>query len=189
MSATYLYCDIARVQNILGATGTTLRLDDVPPDQYGDAVNQACDDIDEACWERYSPDQLLSSDWVATIAATLAAWYLSTRRGNSPPGGIALREKRAREKLQKVKDRSISIPRLAQLKSYAPVMSNMSTVMRPFPRATVEKTRSTGTPANYSDTTSRDPYDRVGANLYLDFMIALLLYVGPLVVFGARLLA
>jgi hypothetical protein len=171
MSAPYAYCTFDRVQNILSAVGASLRLDDMPPGQYGDADNQAFDEIDEACWQYYSQAQLQSSDWVATHAATLWAWYLCTRRGNPVPDGLQLRVDMTRDKLAKIRTHQLRIPRLAQLKSYAPVMSNMTTHMRPFPRATVEKTRSTGTPANYEDAKSRDPADKLGLNEILDWSI------------------
>ncbi len=164
MSAPFAYCTFDRVQNILSATGCTLRLDDTPPGTYGDADNQAFDEIDENCWQFYSQAQLQTSDWVATHAATLWAWYLATRRGNTVPPGLQLRAAMTREKLAKVCAKKLQIPRLAQLKSYAPVMSLPTVVMRPYPRVVIEKSRGTGTPANYDDTKTRDPLDAAGAN-------------------------
>ena len=171
MAADYIYTTLARIQNILSVTGVNLRLDDYPPDEVGDAINEACNEVDTWTWERYSQTQLLTSDTVAVWAATLAAWLLSCRRGNPPPASIDFRRNQVMEKLEKVHAGRLSIPRLALRKSYAPTLSIMTTVMRQYPRAVVDKTRGTGTPANYDDGKSRDPVDRMGGNIMLDYVI------------------
>lgn len=169
MSAPYIYCTYPRIQNILGVTGAKFKLDDVPPDEFGDAVNAACDDVDLYCWQRYSQAQLQSSDLIAVWAATRAAYYLSTRRGNPAPAPLTVRFVDTTKKLEGVQAHKLSVPRLAQLKSFAPTMSNMLATLRPMPRSAVERSRSTGHPEHYQQT--QDVWDRFGGNINLDFQI------------------
>jgi hypothetical protein len=136
-----------------------------------DFINRACDEIDEHCLQFYTAANLLTSDWVAKQAASIAAYYFCLRRGNPAPVGIAAFHDIAMQKLQRVQQGALNIPNVPKSKATVPVMSNLRPALRPHPHAVVETQRSTGTPASYHQ--NQDPWDATGINnqFYYDFSI------------------
>lgn len=150
MAVTALYCTMDDVKNILSAAGVTARLDDVPPDDDGDVLDEAASIIDEYCYTRYGAN-LTRSRVVKHWAAALAAVALCERRGNPPPIGLVRKCDRVMESLKRVLSNGRQIPDIAQVKAGAPVMSNMHVQLYPYPHSVVESSgkRSTGKPENY----------------------------------------
>jgi len=168
------YCSIADVQDILSAACVTLTTDDGPPDAYGNALAKAGNKIDFYLARRYDPTYLATSSLVVDWCAALAAYYLTCRRGNPPPPGIAVLFQGAVEDLKAVQKGQADIPGLALIKSHAPGMSKMRATLRPYARAVVEVSQGThaaGEAENFHR--QADPWDTFGFNTpgYLDFSI------------------
>ena len=158
------YCTIDDVANRISKDGIFARIDDVPPDAYGDCIDEASRMIDEYCYLQYGSNLALSNvvkHWTANIATYL----LCTRRGNPAPVGIVHdRYERAMKTLEAVLHNGRQIPDIAQLKSAVPVMSNVHIQPWPYPHTVVEGStrRSTGTAAGYrrnTDTLDAPIYD------------------------------
>ncbi|MFI5113495.1 MAG: phage protein Gp36 family protein [Terriglobales bacterium] len=163
--AANTYCAIADIQDILSSVGVTLRTDDAPPSSYGNAIAKAANQIDKFLYRTYNPTDLAQSDLVKDWAAIIACYYLCTRRGNPVPPGIVVLYEGAVADLQEIKLGQNDIPGIPRRKAYAPGLSVMVATQRPFPRAVVEKSRSTtlgGTAENYRVMTS--VYDAFGWN-------------------------
>jgi hypothetical protein len=171
------YCAIEDVEDVLSVSGVSLRSDDLPesPTAYGDVIARAGNRMNMFLFKRYDPNSLATSDLVKDWASIIAAYYLCVRRGNPPPTGIAILYEGVMTDLQDIRSGLAEIPGIAARKSYAPVMSIMRATQRPFPRAVVEKARSTmatGKGAeNYHQ--NEDPFDASGWNnaAYLDWSI------------------
>jgi len=151
------FCTLASIQDVLSADGVTLRLDDSPPSTYADVIDEASQYVNFYLWERYTEATLNASLWVKHVAKTVAAMMLCERRGNPVPVGVLERFGRYQLMLEAIQGGKAKVPGAALRKSSAPVMSNMSAVNRPYPRAVVEKLQSTGTPEGY--TQNRDPLE------------------------------
>lgn len=172
MNASNTYCQIADVQDVLSNQGVELRTDDCPPTEYGNAIARAGDKVDWHCFRRYTPDNLALSPLVRDWAAVLAAYYLSCRRGNDPPAGIAILYEEAIANMTEVKKGLNEIPGIPARKSYVPVFSSMRATQRPFNRSVVEKERgshATGSPENFHQW--GDIWDTYGWNspAFLDY--------------------
>ena len=164
------YCTIANIQDRLSINGVTLRLDDVPPDEWGDVLNEAATIIDEHCFTRYSTN-LQQSAWVVYRATDIAAQLLCERRGNPAPAVVAKRAARAIEALMRVQAGSMNIYDIPEQRTAAPTMSNVRVILRPYPRSVVETgvQRSTGTVTTYPR--NRDPYDAINAGIDLNWTL------------------
>lgn len=160
-----VYCALADLQDVLSESGVTLRSDDDPPTTLGGAIAKAGNTIDRYLYRRYDPANLVQSNTIKDLAAAIACFYLSTRRGNSPPPGVAIQYDEAIAYLTEVKSGQNEIPGIAARKSYVPVISKMRATLRPYPRTVVERSQgshATGEPENYPQHT--DPYDATGWN-------------------------
>lgn len=169
---TTAYCTTADIEDVLSRVGVELSVDDYPPTDLGNAIVKASNKIDFNLRRRYTEASLAQSTIVTDWAAIIACHYLRRRRGNPSPPGIAEMYAEAMAEIEEVKLGRAELPGVGVKKSYAPGMSVMVPRMRPFPHAAVEKSRGTtagGTPAGYVQHV--DPYDRAGANAYLDYVI------------------
>jgi hypothetical protein len=167
------YCALSDIQNLISATGVTLRTDDAPPSTLGDVILMAGCEIDTHLWTQYAPADLVNNQAVTYWAAVLATVYLCLRRGNQPPAGLVEHYKRVMGHLEQGAKGKPVVPYCTRRKSFVPVLSAMRATMAPYPRAVVERSRSTGIPANYDQGGTRDPFDRAGLNnsAYLDYSI------------------
>lgn len=170
-TAANVYCTVNDMQDVLSASGVTLRSDDAPPSLYGASIARAGNQIDFHLNRTYDPADLATSDLVKDWAAVIACFYLCTRRGNPPAVGIDILYQGVMADLKEVQAGRNDIPGIARRKGYAPALSVMRATMRPFNRAVVERSRGThavGEPANYHQ--SVDPWDAYGwnANSFLD---------------------
>lgn len=156
------YCARADIENVISAAGVTLRIDDVPPTALGDVIDMAADEIDTFCWARYRPERLAESSIVRHWAAVIACAFLCLRRGNPVPPGVLDHYLRVQKHLDKVLAGTLPIAGVPQRKMSAPTVSIMRATQRPFPRAVVEKSRSTGKPEGIKQ--PLDPWDSMGAN-------------------------
>lgn len=150
------------VADRISQDGIDLRVDDVPPDEMGNVLALADQEVYWYLLEQYSDTVLATSDLVMGWADDAATLFLCERRGNAPPAGTVTRWERTREKLEQVQLGRRKIPRLPRRKGNAPVLSNLRPTLRPMPRVVVEKNRSTGTPADYTQTT--DPWDQLNTS-------------------------
>ncbi len=155
------YCTRIDMSDVLSFAGVNLRLDDAPPGGISQVIDRASLEVDEYCLQRYG-SRLADSLWVAKRCAEIACYFLSVRRGNPAPSGVAQLYERAVAKLEQVRRGDLKIPNLVESKSCHPRMSNIRATLRPFPHTVVERARTTGTPADYHQ--NRDPWDSFGLN-------------------------
>lgn len=163
---TTTYCTLDHVRNRLSSAGVTLRLDDAPPNA-DEVLDEAAAEIDQYLLRQYTSEELATSRWVKHKAADIAALFLCERRGNPPPSSIEMKAQKAYQILEKILEGQMQVPDIPSRKRTFPVMSNVRTILRPYPRTVVERTRSTGQVSDYVQTS--DPYDYL--NYYLDYVI------------------
>lgn len=162
------------MKDILSSAGVTLRDDDSPPSSYGGAAAKAGNKIDFYLYKFYTPENLVLSDLVKDWAATIACYYLCSRRGNPCPQGIAALYQEAIEDIKTVLPGVSEIPGIAARHGYAPALTVMRATLRPYPRTVVERSTSThasGEAANYHQ--HKDAWDAFGFNnsSYLDLVV------------------
>lgn len=163
------YCTITDLQQRLSSSGVSLRIDDgVGDDDVDAAIEEADQEIEQACHYLYTAASLATNTWVKHKAKSIALYFLCIRRGNPAPASVELQYTRALEQLERVRLGQLNIPRAVMSKAAAPTMSNVRPTLRPFPRSVVEKQRSTGKPEGYQQN-NRDPLDRM--NILLDYTI------------------
>lgn len=150
MYETTLYCGIGDVINVLTQDGVDYRTLDTPPTQYGGVIDEASSIIEEYCLRLYTPAVLSGARWVTWKCANIAAYLLCERAGNPPPPGITAKHERAMASLEKVQNGNTQIPGASQIRTCAPVLSNVRVRLDPFPRTVVEPNRSSQQmPADY----------------------------------------
>lgn len=137
------------LHNRLSAEGVALRVDDGPPDDLGDVIDDASSLIEEYCWQFYDAAQLAQSEWVKQRATDLAAQLLCERRGNPAPVGVARRHDRAVESLEMVREGKLRIPWLPLRRTCAPRLANQRARLEPVIHVVTEKRRSTVKAKNY----------------------------------------
>lgn len=128
-----LYCDRAGVEHVLSQVGLSLALDDdrdgavSATENYrlADALAEATEDVNLYCWQKYSPQALSRSNWVARKANVLAACYVRAGRGNSVPDSLVDRCEKIMEELARVQEGSLLLPNVPLRHRLAPKMSNV----------------------------------------------------------------
>lgn len=161
MAVTYTpYCSLTNLQDRLSDDGVNLRIDDKPT-VITAVINRASAKLEGYCRPRYDPTQLVNSAWALEAATSIALRYLCKRRGNPVPASIErdfqelISDDGKSGELQMVRRGSFQIPDIPMRKVDVPVMSNLHPRLDPFPRTTVERNNSTGTPTGYTQNVDR----------------------------------
>lgn len=130
---TYTYCTEADIQALLGSDGTTARLDD---DDTGaqsateagyltTAIYWATDRCNFYLLSRYAAQYLAQSWLVNQWCVLCAAKWLSSRRGNPPPGSINELYEQAVEDMKLVHDGKYEVPGIGTRDAQWPFWSNV----------------------------------------------------------------
>ena len=130
-SLTYIYTTKAEMESIFGEDGILLRADDNSTDalettetnQLTDVREEATDEINFYCLDRYTAANLDNNIWVRRACSTIACHLLSQRRGN-PEQYLAPYE-RLVSRLEKVQQNKLNIPRIAPRDDETPGHSNV----------------------------------------------------------------
>ena len=124
-------CTSTELDSILSQEGVTLHSDDTYPydaesaTHIADSIAQATVDIEMATWQHYLTSALEGTEWGKWRCATLAACYLCTRRGQSPPASLEAKCERIREELEAIAEGKKAVPNLAKIRRHIPAMSNI----------------------------------------------------------------
>lgn len=149
-------CTRERVEKRIGQMAVDLRIDD-DLDSLTDAFEDAWVEVLGYCSQLYSDDALGSSDWILMRWTDIAIFYLCERRLNPGPGAAKRRFDKAIADLEKVQTGAMTIFDAAQRKECAPVLSNQSVRLSPYPHVVTARQQSTGNPETYD--TNDDPLD------------------------------
>ena len=132
MAATLL-CAEADLNHILSGHGTTAFTDDnesgyIDQEERDNQLNFALEE--GSLWvqqytHKYSPDILVTNDWVRHAAAHLSACFLTSRRGNSPPTSLLDRCDFYTSWLEDVLEGTKEIPGLERYKNDRPFVSTL----------------------------------------------------------------
>lgn len=164
---TETYCTMDDIAVVLSQAGIDLRMDDAPPIDEDEILDEVGAIVDEYCFARYSPANLATSRWVKHRAKRIGAKVLCDRRGNLPPASIAANYDEILVRLEKVRLGQLNIADIPERKTAVPVLSVPRVRLRPFPHTVIEKTLGTGQPRDYKQIV--DPLDQV--NAYIDYSI------------------
>lgn len=88
-------------------------------------IRQASDRVNLYCGERYTAAELATSDYIISATAVIAAYMLSTRRGNPPPPSLEARYKEVFEELGKIQLGQADVPGIVTRGGSVPVLSNL----------------------------------------------------------------
>jgi hypothetical protein len=129
------YCTQADLEALLSVDGHTGRLDDdatgtLSATESGyltKAINWATDRVNFYLGSQYASTNLANSWLVNNWAVICAAYWLSCRRGNPPPGSMDQLYKEAVEDMKLVKSGQYQLPDTALRDSAFPAWSNVRT--------------------------------------------------------------
>lgn len=138
------YCVEDDIENRISIAGVALRVDDIPPDDLGDAIDEASIEVYEHLGTIYDDTQLAASSVIKRWCADIATYHLCTRRGNPAPAVIQRKYDKAIERLEKYQHGTYQLPDAAPRSMAAPVMSNINQRLMPTPHPRVQVRRSTG---------------------------------------------
>jgi hypothetical protein len=165
---TYLYCTAADVEGLLSALGVRSRLDD---DQSGtedadesaymqQAREYATQRVKFYCMPHYDDASLYGSWLVNDWATTIAAWWLSIRRGNAPTDALKELYQGSDGKsgvmgdLKAIREKKMLIPEIGFRHPDWPAWSNVTTDVRFRVRQVrVQRLISEDSPTEYAQTT------------------------------------
>lgn len=153
------YCADADLNARLSSAGVTLRTDDAGA-STADAIADASEWVFFYCGTRYTDAVLLTSNWIKYRTRDIAVCLLCARRLNAVPKSAEKIYDAAIAALEKVQAGTMNIPGLPLRKSAGPVISQPRVQLWPTPHTVIERTRSTGQPAGYSqrDDQYESPY-------------------------------
>lgn len=140
--AVTAYCDIDDVRDRISKEGVELRVDDIPPSDYGGVIDRASRVIDRYLRRRYAPATLAASEDVSDLATSLATYFLCTRRGNPAPGSVAFDYEEAMVYLKEIRFGGADLADVAERRAAAPTMSNIRVRLRPEPHSVVVPAKS-----------------------------------------------
>ena len=126
-----LYATQAEVEDILGAVGVRLRVDDgddgtIDPedaDRLQEAIWEATDIINEYALHYYTAEALETSAWIRRKCSYMAAYLMGRRRGNKSIYKDEYDQTISR--LQRIQNGLLNIPRLPKRDDFEPRMSNL----------------------------------------------------------------
>lgn len=129
----YTYCTEADIQALLGADGTTARVDDdgtasqsaAEAEYLSQAIQWATDRCNFYLLGRYPAARLATSWLVNQWCVICAAKWLSSRRGNPPPGVVNDLYEQAVEDMKLVHDGKYDVPNIATRTAQWPFWSNV----------------------------------------------------------------
>jgi hypothetical protein len=165
----YVYCTESDLQALMSVAGETARLDDdqsgaidgPEPGYLTNAINWATSKVNMYALALYAAQDLATSYLVNQWTIVLAAQWLSSRRGNPPPGSFADLYKETIEDLKSIRKGENQIPDIGYRDAAWPAWSNVRVdVLRTVQRVLVERSISERTPTPYRQ--HRDPLADTG---------------------------
>lgn len=120
------------IEQLFGVDAVLYRIDDdesdaidagLETDALNDVMLEATDEVYFHCEGRYTPTNLLANRWARRAASTVAAYFLSQRRGQSDQ--YVSSYERLKERLIAIKEGRFSIPRMTTAHDERPAMSNI----------------------------------------------------------------
>ena len=156
---TYTYCSSDDISAFLSTVGKEGRVDDdnsgtLTATETGyitSAISWATDRINFFLFRRYDPACLNDSWLVNQWAVILACYWLSSRRGNPPPGSFGDLYKEAIEDLKKVHNGQFDIPNVGEREAGWPAWSNVRVdMLYQLRKLRVETRISEREPVNYN---------------------------------------
>lgn len=154
-----LYCTRADVEAILSQEGVELRLDDDGSGQVASTelarlttqgINYASSRVNFYCLAKYEASELAKSWLVNEWATIIAARWLCSRRGNSPPESLENLYEQVLEDLKGIRSDEAQIPDIGPRDAAWPAWSNISFDTRyQLRRLRVERPISEQTTPNY----------------------------------------
>lgn len=141
-----VYCTESDIERLFSLDGITSFADH---DQDGDSdagvvddcINEAAQEIELYCRQRYTQASLQASTLINRWATALATLFLCERRGNPPPESLHAKVTRIYERLQAILEGTMSLPGLALNGGQRPAFSNL-TIDRRHTRNKVRRTAS-----------------------------------------------
>lgn len=164
ISTDTLYCTLADIKELLSVNGTIGRADDdndgsisATEQTYFDrAINWATSRVNLYCLAKYAASELVTSALVNEWAVLCAAYWLSCRRGNPPPGSFDDLYKSAIDDLKLIHSGSFQIPDIGYRDSAWPAWSNIRVDQGyPLRKIRVERPISESSPVPYSQPRDR----------------------------------
>ena len=122
-----------------------------------DAINQATEEIFLFAGKRYTAVRLAASKLINGWAITLAGFFLSQSRGNSPPESLEAEFVRIMARLERVGSGADSLPGVPMRADLRPTMSNLQVDRRFLHSKTrVTRTNSSDAPTTMTQDASPD---------------------------------
>lgn len=138
-------CTSADLANRAAVLGVNLRVDDDPTTAAW-ACRRGSLDVYSYAVPRYTPAQLQASDAATEYAADCGLYHLCRRRMNPVPKSVIDIYAEMKQTLLLIQAGKISIFDIVPVRENAPAMSNITTMLEPWPHSTVERQQSTGSP-------------------------------------------
>lgn len=138
------YCSEEDIANRLSIAGVALRVDDIPPEDLGDAIDRASIEVFEHLGNIYDDSELNAAATINRWASDIATYFVCTRRGNPAPSSVVKAYERAIEKLEKYQTGRFLLPDASPRAMAAPSMQNHGPRLTPAPHIRVQRKRSTG---------------------------------------------
>jgi len=129
----YVYCTESDIQSLLSVDGETGSLDDdndgsvnaVEQGYLTQAINWASDRVNFFCLPRYAAVDLANSWLVNNWTVICAGYWLSTRRGNPPPGSFADLYEDALKDMEMIRTGQAQLPGIGLRTNAWPAWSNV----------------------------------------------------------------
>lgn len=124
------YCTATQLDRYVSSAGVVEFADhdddgSADDEVVNDCINEATEEINGYCQQRYAPADLAGSTLVNRWAVKLAAYFLTQRRGNPPPDSFAMEFQRVVALLEKVAAGAYQLPGVALRADLRPSWSNL----------------------------------------------------------------
>ncbi len=163
-----VFCALPDLYDVLSQPGVTLRTDDGPPTNLGNAIDRGCNKVWLMLNRHYATDQLLMSSQVTQWAAVCCCKYLSTRRGNPVAPGVQIMYAEVIADMTEIQKGRNEIPGISRRKSFVPTISIKSVSQRlGMNRGVIEVSRGSTVTRAENIQQEQDLWDRLGFNSIL----------------------
>lgn len=153
------YCTVQELNRFLSVQAVEDFSDHDGDAAVHDAINQATEEIDLFCRQRYLQAALSASTIIRRWCVVIAARFLCQRRGNVVPDSIEVEWERISAHLNSVSLGRLQLPGVALRADLRPTMSNV-TIDRRYRRSTVRVTpsNSSNAPTSMTQDTTQGEY-------------------------------